>query len=532
MNSRSYRPIEARTGIFALTAKLVSAAGLAALFVLFFTGAAFCHDELGSDEILIKVLHTNDTHAHTDSHIVSTDNETAEVGGLARLTHFVKSAREKHKNVLLLSAGDVFQGTMFFNFFKGLADYECMNIAGFDAMCLGNHEFDEGPQWLLEALEKVKFDVVNCNVIFGDSYKDASKKIKPYTIKEIGGLKIAVIGALTKELFTLVNVKNLVDIKVSDPVEALTPIVKKLRPEVDMILILSHMGLKEDLELAELVPDIDLIIGGHSHSLLVAPVVLRTSKGKQVVINQAFEKGEFIGEVDMAYSKTDKKWRLVEGKLNRMDKNIQPDAEVQKIVSKYGEKIAREVRIEIAETLTPLIGDKNSARSVETNLGNLIADAMQLHSKADMAFINGGGIRNGIPAGKITIESCVNVFPFSNTITKLTIKGSTLREAFTMVAQARMRGTCGCFLHVSKGVRVKYHEGKVVELTLNGQPINDNNLYTVAMSDFTAAGGDGFTMFSSVPERFSDGIKINDILVDHVKSLKTLKLEVEGRIIQ
>lgn len=493
---------------------------------------AFCGEGPATDEILLKVLHTNDTHAHTDSHIVSADRETAEVGGLARLTSFVSRTRATHKNVLLLSAGDVFQGTMFFNFFKGIADFECMNIAGFDAMCLGNHEFDEGPQWLLEALKSVKFDVVNCNVVFGDSYRNAAGRVKPYVIKEVGGLRIAIIGALTKELFTLVNVKNLIDIKVSDPVEAVMPIVKKLRPEVDMILILSHMGLKEDLELAELVEGIDLIIGGHSHSMLISPVVLRTSKGKQVVINQAFEKGEFVGEVDMAYSKANKKWRLVEGKLNRMDKSVQRDETVQKIVSKYGEKIEREVRIAIAETLTPLIGDKNSVRAEETNLGNLIADAMLLHSKADMAFINGGGIRTGIPAGKITIEQCINVFPFSNVITKLTIKGSTLREAFAMVAKARMKGTCGCFLQVSKGVKVKYHEGEVVELTLNGQPINDNNLYTVAMSDFTAAGGDGFTMFSSVPERFSDGIKINDILVEYVKSLKTLNLKVEGRILQ
>jgi 5'-nucleotidase len=502
------------------------------LILFLFSAAANAQETLSSDEILIKVLHTNDTHAHADSHVVSYNNETEEVGGLARLTHFVKSVRQKDKNVLLLSAGDVFQGTMFFNFFKGIADFECMNLAGYDAMCLGNHEFDEGPQWLLESLKKADFEIVNCNVIFGKSYKDDAKKIKPYFIREINGLKIAVIGVLTKELFTLVNVKNLKDIKVNDPIEAITPIVKKLRPEVDMILILSHMGLKEDLELSELVPGIDLIVGGHSHSMLVSPVVMRTSKGKQVVINQAFEKGEYIGEVNMAYSKAYKKWRLVDGRLNRMDKTVPEDPQVKKIIAGYNEKIIKEVRIVIAETLTPLIGDKDSIRAHETNLGNLIADAILLHSKADMALINGGGVRTGLPAGKITIEDCIKIFPFSNTVTKLTIKGSTLREAFSMVAKARMKGTCGCFLHVSKGVKVRYHEGAVAELSLNGLPINDNNLYTVAMSDFTAAGGDGFSMFSPVPERFSDGIRINDILVDYVKSLKTINTETEGRILQ
>jgi len=503
------------------------------LFILILSCAiAEARQALNSDEVLIKVLHTNDTHAHADSHIVSYNNETEEVGGLARLVYFVKSVRQKDKNVFLLSAGDVFQGTMFFNFFKGIADFECMNLAGYDAMCPGNHEFDEGPEWLLESLKKTKFEIVNCNIVFGKSYKDAPKKIKPYIIREINGLKIAVIGVLTKELFSLVNVKNLKDIKVNDPVEAITPIVKKLRPEVDMILVLSHMGLKEDLELAELVSGIDLIVGGHSHSMLVSPVVMRNSKGKQVVINQAFEKGEYVGEVNMAYSKTDKKWRLVDGRLNRMDKTVPEDEQVRKIIAKYNEKIIKEVRIVIAETLTPLIGDKDSIRANETNLGNLIADAMLLHSKADIAIINGGGVRTGLPAGKITIEDCIKIFPFSNTITKLTIKGAILQEAFAMVAKERAKGACGCFLQVSKGVKVRYHEGAVAELSLNGQPINDNNLYTVAMSDFTAAGGDGFNMFSPVPERFSDGIKINDILVDYVKSLKTINVETEGRILQ
>ncbi len=492
-----------------------------------------CRGEfLKTDEINIKILHTNDTHAHLDAHTVGYGAETEEVGGIDRLTHFVKSVKASDKNVLLLSAGDVFQGTMFFNFFKGLADFECMNIAGYDVMCPGNHEFDEGPEWLLESLNNVNFDVVNCNIIFGSSYKNASKLIKPYVIKEVAGLKIAVIGVLTKELFTLVNVKNLKDIKICDPIEAVTPLVKKLRPEADMILILSHMGLKEDLELAELVPGIDLIIGGHSHSMLISPVVMRTSKGKQVVINQAFEKGEYIGEVNMTYSKNDKTWRLAAGLLNRMDKNIERDNNVQKIISKYNEKIIKEVRIVIAETLSPLTGDKNTSRIEETNLGNLIADAMLEHSKADIALINGGGIRTGLPAGKITIEDCIKIFPFNNTITRITTKGSTLRDAFAMVAKARIKGTSGCFLQVSKGVKVKYHEGAVAELSINGIPVNDNNLYTVAMSDFTAAGGDGFTMFSTVPERFSDGIKINDILIKYVKKLKTINYKTEGRILQ
>jgi len=493
---------------------------------------AHSHELISSDEVMLKVLHTNDTHAHLNSHIVGFGKTTEEVGGISALAWFIKKQRASEKNTLLLSAGDVFQGTMFFNFFKGLADYECMNLAGYDAMCPGNHEFDESASWFLEAVQKTNFDVINCNVIFGSSYKKLPNKIKPYVIKEAGNLKIAIIGVLTKELFNLASPKKLADIQIVDPIEALGPIVKKLRPDVDMILILSHMGLKEDLELAEMVPDIDLIIGGHSHSLLVSPIVLRTSKGKQVVINQAYEKGEYVGEVNMAFSHGQKSWRLIDGRLNRLDKNSPRDENIQKIVDNYRTKINREVLVEIGETLTPLIGDKDSVRSNETNLGNLIADCMKSYSGADLAVINGGGIRTGIQKGKITIESCINVFPFDNTITKLMIKGSALKSLFSMVAQARRKGSCGCYLQVSKGVFVKYKEGAVAELKLNGAPIEDNRLYSVAMSDFTAGGGDGFTMLPTIPDRFTDGAKINDVLVEYVKSQKVLNLNVEGRIEQ
>ncbi|HNY11691.1 MAG TPA: bifunctional UDP-sugar hydrolase/5'-nucleotidase, partial [Candidatus Wallbacteria bacterium] len=377
------------------------------LFLFIITASSrpvLAHDEAASGEVAIKILHTNDTHAHVDSHEVGYGKDTEEVGGFPRIISFVKSVREKNTNVLLLSAGDVFQGTLYFNFFKGLADYEFMNMAGYDVACFGNHEFDESPAWLLKAIEKLNCEKVNCNVVFGKSYPDASKKVKPYVIKEVNGLKIAIIGVITQNLFSLVSSKNLTDIELINPVEAIAPIVKELRPKVDMILVLSHMGLKEDLELAELVADIDLIIGGHSHSLLVSPVVLRTSRGQQVVINQAYEKDEFVGEVNMAFSRETKKWRLVDGKLNRMDKNIPKDKKASEMIEEYKKKIDGEVKSVIGENLKPLIGDKDSVRAGETNLGNLVADSLKNHAGTDIGIINGGSLRNSINPGPITIE--------------------------------------------------------------------------------------------------------------------------------
>ncbi len=487
---------------------------------------------LESDEVLLKVLHTNDTHAHVDGLTVNTANsttETEEVGSFARLATIVKEIRAKEKNTLLLSAGDVFQGTLFFNFFKGIADFECMNKIGYDAMTIGNHEFDDGPKWLLEAIAKTNFDVVNSNVIFGKTYPAEQNKIKPYIIKEVGGLRVAVIGLITKDLFTLVNIKSLVDVQIVDPIEAISPIVREAREKADIIIVLSHMGLKEDLELAELVPEIDLIIGGHSHSLLVTPVVMRTSKGKQVVINQAYEKMEYVGEVNMAYSKTKKKWRLVNGQLIRLDKSVARDPEIQKIIDGYKLKLDEKVKTVIGEAVTPLIGGKET-RNQESNLGDFITDAMMEHTKSDLAIINGGGIRSSINQGKITVADCINVFPFDNMVIKLTLKGSIIRSAFEFVAKRKLKGNFGGFLQVSKSVKVTYRDGKVEELLINGQPLNDNSLYDIAMSDFTAAGGDGFNMFANAPVRVTDGMKISDLLIEAVKRLQKIDIKTDGRI--
>lgn len=513
---------------------LVSSASavIVILALAFFGASASAHENPppSSDEVVIKFLHTNDVHAHINSHIVGYGADSAEVGGVARLVTFVKSARKSDKNVLFLSAGDTFQGTLFYNFFKGRLMFDCMNMARYDAAALGNHEFDDGPASLLEALKVPKFDVLNCNVQFGKSYSGIQNVIKPYVIKEIDGVKIAIIGIITKELFNLVSVDKLADIQVIDPVEALLPIVRELRPKVDMILLLSHMGLKEDLEMSEVVPDIDLIIGGHSHSLLISPVILQTSRGKQVVINQSFEKGEYVGEVNMSFSRSRKTWRLLSGRLNRLDKSVKQDPETQAIVEGYKKNLDREVKTVIGRAVKPLVGDKASIRVRETNLGNLISDAIQDYSKADIAVINGGGVRNSIGAGDITIESCINVFPFDNKVVKLTVKGVVIRAAFENVARKLLEGSYGGFLQVSKGMKVVYRDGKVAELSLNGNPINDNTLYTIAMSDFTSVGGDGHTAFSSVADRYTDGAKITDVIIEYVKKLNVVNLDAEGRI--
>ncbi|MEZ7890294.1 MAG: bifunctional UDP-sugar hydrolase/5'-nucleotidase [Candidatus Wallbacteria bacterium] len=503
---------------------------------------AFAQDEVlshASDEITLKIFHTNDTHANLNSFTATNANgSTEEVGGAARLITFVNNARAENKNMLLLSSGDAFQGTLFFNFFKGIVDLKCMSAARYDAMCPGNHEFDDGIAWMLEALNTVNFPIVNCNVKFDHKiYPAAKKQIKPYIIKNINGLRIAIIGSITKDLFTVVDPKNLVGSELIMPVEALKPILRKLRPRVDMIILLSHMGLKEDLESAEILPEIDLIIGGHSHSKCDNPIIVKSSTNKEVIVSQAGEKGEFVGEVTMSYSKSNRKWRLAGGKLNRLDSKIPKNAEIQKLIDGYDAQIAEQVQVVIGNTVRALIGSRELVRTVETNLGDMIADILMMNAKTDIGIINGGSIRTGIEKGDIKIADCINVFPFNSVVTKVTMKGSILRAAFRLVAQkiadpAKYAKLVkfGGFLQVSKGMRVAYKNGEVTELSLNGKSINDYELYTVAMSDFTASGGDGFSMFAEVSDKVSSGVKIMDIIIDYVKQTKIIDVDIEGRI--
>ncbi|QLE02396.1 metallophosphatase [Galbibacter sp. BG1] len=256
----------------------------------------------------LTILHTNDVHSHIDP-FPANDTRNPNAGGVARRAHLIESIRKENPNTLLLDAGDIFQGTPYFNFYGGEIEFKLMSMLQYDAATIGNHDFDNGIEGLYAQLPNAKFDLLNANYDFSNTVLD--EKVNPYRIFNKNGLKIGVFG-LGIELDGLVSKDLYKETKYLDPVEKAQDITKELKKDkkCDLVICLSHLGYKyaydkvSDVVLAQKTEDIDLIIGGHTHTFMDKPVVEINRKGKQLLINQVGCYGIYLGRIDF-YFETD-----------------------------------------------------------------------------------------------------------------------------------------------------------------------------------------------------------------------------------
>ncbi len=269
---------------------------------------------LSGKDVTITILHTNDVHSHIDP-FPEDHNKYPGQGGYARRSALIKQIRKSEVHVLLLDSGDIFQGTPYFNLYKGELDIKLMNLMQYDASTLGNHEFDNGADELAAQLKKAEFPFINSNYSFENSVlKDI---IQPFKIIEKGGVKIGIIG-LGIELSGLVDPGNFKGIKYNDPVEYGDKLAGYLKNQegCDYIIALSHLGYKydsvkvSDYLLARNTAYIDLILGGHTHTFLNEPVVVKNLLGKDVVINQTGWGGVKLGRIDIVFSSDKSDHRL------------------------------------------------------------------------------------------------------------------------------------------------------------------------------------------------------------------------------
>lgn len=252
----------------------------------------------------LTVLHTNDVHSHIDP-FPSTDPRNPNMGGVARRAALIENIRLENPNVLLLDAGDIFQGTPYFNYYGGEIEFKLMSMMKYDAATLGNHDFDNGIEGFYAQLPNANFDFVSANYDF--SKTDLAGLVKPYKIFNKGGIKVGVFG-LGIELAGLVDPLMYKETVYLDPVEISQDIVKQLKEveKCDVIIALSHLGYKytndqqkiSDVKLAALTKDIDLIIGGHTHTFLKKPTILENLEGKEVLVNQTGCFGLNLGRID------------------------------------------------------------------------------------------------------------------------------------------------------------------------------------------------------------------------------------------
>ena len=482
--------------------------------------AIFGTSAFAEEEKTVTVIHTNDIHAA----VVDDGKSTI---GLAKLGSYVEELRKKNE-ILVLDAGDLFQGLPIANLEKGKSLIPLVNQIGHDAMAVGNHEFDFGAPNLFEIEKELNFPMLAANVA-----KGGNQVFKSYIVKEVNGIKVGIFGIATPETAFKTHPDNVKGYEFTDMIKAAKSSVEKLKntEKVDVVIALTHLGLNEgdytsDL-IAKNVGGIDLIIDGHSHTTLE-----NGQKEGNTLIVSTGSSMKAVGKVEIKV--VDKKVKEVSASLLKYADlaDVKPKQEILDAIKKVED--AQKVVLDkvVGKTAVELVGARNIVRTGESNLGQLATAAMLDLTKAEVAITNGGGIRASIKAGDITMRDMVTVFPFGNTIMVKEIKGSDLVAALEHGTN-EYPNEKGAFPHVA-GVAFTLQANapagkRVTDVKVNGQPIMMDKLYTVATNDFMAAGGDGYDMLKAYPIK-AEYNTLMDTLLDYVKKLGTVEGKLEQRI--
>ncbi|MDP8215429.1 MAG: bifunctional UDP-sugar hydrolase/5'-nucleotidase [Candidatus Euphemobacter frigidus] len=477
--------------------------------ILIILAMAGCGGETSRE---ITIVYTNDLHGHLLSERIR--DWPGQTGGYAVFAGWFKEIRRKNKEsdipTLLLDGGDIFTGTVEGNLTKGATVVRLMNLLNYDAMALGNHELDFGFHNLEHLSEEADFPFLSANVFQKKTGKLLSF-VRPYIIKNYEGLVVGIIGATTDEVPSITLTRNVGSLIFKDPVPEVEIYQKLLRREgVDLLIVLSHLGLEEDKKLARAVPEIDLIIGGHSHDLLPHPL---RAGGRGTLICQAGSYGRFAGRLDIHVDTAQDKIAAFRSKIfTNSQFNHEPDIEIDYLLKKVkfesGEEYDREIGIATGDILS---GDKD-----ESPLGDLITDAVRAMTGAEAAFQNPYGIRGDLLEGPITRRDIFRILPFDDNIITMELTGREIRELLEQ-SLTLQKG----LLQIS-GLRVTYDmrrtEGNRVRLVeIGGKALEDRTRYIVATNEFLAGGGDYFQAFRKGENRRDTGILLRKAVGDYIR---------------
>lgn len=476
-----------------------------------------------AETFTLTILHVNDLHGR-----FLPDEEAGaqkSVIGAAYLAGMIKAERAKNPTgTLLLSAGDMFQGTPESNLFHGAPIIEMMNELKFDAMTLGNHEFDWGMAVLHSMRKKASFPFLAANIVNDKGIPVLG--IRPYRIVQRNRAKVAVIGVTTQETKYTTKPDNVKDVVFLNPESVLPRFIKEVRAQgATVVVVLSHLGKDVDQHLASAVPGIDVIVGGDSHTEILKP--LWAESGTLIV--QAGAYGEYLGVLELTidaqtgritgYTDRSGLKRVSAGQGDKADRTI---ALLEK---QYEERLRPLFSAVVGETSVDLVTDLDQ----ESNFGNLITDAMREASGAQIAVQNSGGIRQRIPTGKITMRQIYKALPFDNWLVTMDLTGEQLK-----LLLKQSEGSGKGLMQLS-GLTVTYDRKKtagnpVVKAAVNGAPIEDEKTYRVVTNDFLAAGGDRMDVFTKgrFPVR---GDNLRDVLVRYLQKHSPVAPKVEGRIV-
>ncbi|MCK5884005.1 MAG: 5'-nucleotidase C-terminal domain-containing protein [Bacteriovoracaceae bacterium] len=495
----------------------------------------------------LTILHTNDHHGH---YWVGRHGNHGMAARHTLVERVRKEVKEKGGYLLILDAGDVNTGTAESDIFNARPDFMAMNLIGYDAMAIGNHEFDNSPAVLINQQSWAKFPMLSANIY---DMKNGKRKFTPYIIKKIGEYRVAIVGLIAEDTPSKVSTRNIIGLKFTNAVAEMKKLMPELKKKSDFIVVISHMGFYKnalhktnapgDVTLAKAVPGIMAIVGGHTHEKLgSAPIIAKT------VIGQAGQWGKNVGRIDLKlgakgqYSVLETKLIKInlkkKIKVNGKKKRVLIGAEIPqskamvKLLTPYYEKAQVKISKKVGSLDKELDGSRSSVRKRQMPIGKMIAEAMVLVSGADIAFMNGGGIRAGLPAGNITIKDLIEVHPFGNTVCTIKVSGKELKEY--LLKAAVLSKNDGAYPQLSTAA-VIVENGTFKKFTINGKKVIDSKTYTVAVTSFSAGGGDGYPAVLNhhtfVDSGFSLGYAIRKFVDKRKGKLKVKFLKRKGKVI-
>ncbi len=506
----------------------------------------------------LNILHINDFHSRIESINKFDSTCSAEeegknecFGGAARLLTAINQTRDAlkagGKNVLLLNAGDNFQGSLFYTTYKGTVEAEMLNAMKFDAMTVGNHEFDDSEDGLAGFLDKVQFPVVTANVVATAASK-IGDRVKPSIVLEVGGQKIGIVGAVANDTAELATPGP--NITIAEDVAKISEQVQKLKQDgVDKIIALTHVGYPRDLEFIAKIPDVDVVVGGHSHTLLSNtdqkaegpyPTLVDNPGGYKVPVVQAGQYSKYLGDLKVVF---DDNGVVKESKGDPIlvDSSFKPDEATLKRIDELKAPIEALKAKVVGTSEGPIEGDRKICRAKECSMGNLVADATLARVKdqgVTIAFANSGGLRSSIDGGDVSMGEVLTVLPFQNTVATFQLKGEDIRAALEN-GVSQIDDGAGRFMQVS-GMKYSFDRSKpagsrVVSVEVKEGdafvPLDPAKTYIVAANNYVRTGGDGFKVFATKAINAYDfGPNLEEAVAAYITANSPYKPYTDGRI--
>ncbi len=458
-----------------------------------------------ADVVNLSILYTGDTHGHLES--FAGDGEKP-MGGVAKRAIFFQDKR-RHKKMtwLTVDSGDALSGTPLSDAFQGYLDIEAMNRLGYDAMCLGVHDFDYGVGVLKQRMGEAKFPVLSANIISRDT---GTSFAQPYVIIERDGARLAIFGLTTGEIADRVAGRNFEGLSVQDPIEAARSLVPELRAKADVVIALTHMGVNEDIRLASKVQGIDVIVGGMSHSELQVPMKV----GQTLVVHDGFY-GKTAGLLKLSF-RPDTNGRLArvyfDSQLEPMGGKWKENSDYLAWLASFTPGLNERMAVVIGSSTTRMAAVK--AKSSETDMGNFVCDVLRDYTKSDAAILPAAFFRSGLPDGPVTLGDLFTALPFDHYAMQMTVTGGELQEILNDAAD--QIGRPG-FPQVS-GLKMALFNGQAYYIKVNNDNLDPFARYTVATSDMLAEGGSGYNTMGTIKERSYTGRLVRDIVKERIKN--------------